>query len=314
MFFAMNDLISQLETKRVFINRIAFVRLLLALNALLLLLFTDITRAADYSLLDVQGVQDSLFKPLSVFAIFGDIQGKWISIFILLFVVTGYFPRISIFLQVWVHLSICNSLIIIEGGDQIASNLSILLIPFCVFDPRNNQWSQAPVGFLNKNANIFLNIYSFLVRLQVAIIYLHAATGKVVQADWLDGTCLYYWTTNNVFGTSIPLQRIFNYLTLSDFAPVLSWSVIFFELGLFACILATQKNVRRFFLFSGILFHFSILVTHGLVEFFFSMCAALILYLDWENQIQTRLSNLFHLSKGFLKSKIGIIKIKSHGN
>jgi antimicrobial peptide system SdpB family protein len=145
--------------------------------------------------------------------------------------------------------------------------------------------------------------------LQIAIIYLHAATGKVVQADWLDGTCLYYWTTNNVFGTAIPLQRLLNYFTLSNFAPVLSWGVIFFELGLFACILATQKNVRRFFLFTGILFHFSILITHGLVEFFFSMCAALILYLDWENQIQISLSNLFYLIKRFFKSKTGIIKI-----
>jgi antimicrobial peptide system SdpB family protein len=300
----MNDLISRLETKRAFVNRIAFVRLLLALNAMLLLLFTDITRAVDYSLLGIQGVQDSFFKPLSVFVIFGAVNGKWVCIFILLFVVTGYLPRISIFLQVWVHLSICNSLIIIEGGDQIASNLSILLIPFCVLDPRSNQWSQPPVGFLNKNANIFLNVYSFLIRLQVAIIYLHAATGKVVQADWLDGTCLYYWTTNNVFGTSLPLQHILNYFTLSNFAPVLSWSVIFFELGLFACILATQKNVRRLFLFSGILFHFSILVTHGLVEFFFSMCAALILYLDWEDHIQNRLVNLFNISKLFFVSKM----------
>jgi antimicrobial peptide system SdpB family protein len=271
--------------------------------------------AADYSLLDLPTIETSLFNPLSIFVIFGVTAGKYVSLCILFFVISGYIPRISIFLQVWVHLSICNSLIIIEGGEQIASNLCILLIPICIFDSRYNQWNTAKIKKAHqKNANIFLNVYSFLIRLQVAIIYLHAAIGKLFQDDWLDGTCLYYWTTNNVFGTSSSLQYMLSYITLSDFAPILSWSVIFFELGLFACIFATKKHVRRFFLFSGILFHFSILFTHGLVEFFFSMCAALILYLDFENYLQTQIIFIIEVCKRFFKLKINSLKIRYHGN
>lgn len=311
----MNKLIAHIENITLFTNRIAFVRLLLALNALLLLLFTDIPLGTDLSLLDLPNIQDSLFKPFSIFTVFGAQIGNWLSILILFFAITGYFPKISILLQAWVHLSICNSVIVIEGGDQIASNLCILLIPICLFDPRRNQWAELKNQEANqKNVNIFLNIYSFLIRLQVAVIYLHSTTGKLIQNDWLDGTCLYYWTTNNVFGTATLLQPLLNFITLSDFAPLISWSVIFFELGLFACIFATNKYIRRFFLFSGIFFHFGILITHGLVAFFFSMCAALILYLDFENSVFNRIKLLLGNIKGYRSLKLSIIKSSSHGN
>lgn len=299
-----NNMISYLENKNIFTSRIAFARSLLAINALLILLFTDINLAANNTLLDLGvSIPNSnnilFFKIISVFEFIGPKWGTTISIIILLFVITGYFPKISILLQAWVHLSICNSLIIVEGGDQIASNLCLLLIPICLFDNRINQWKEYNADQLinRKYYNIFFNVYYFLITLQVSVIYLHAATGKLLQADWLDGTCLYYWCTNNVFGVPLFLQKIYNAITLSSLAPVFSWSIIIFELGLFACILATNKFIRRFFLISGIFFHFGILVTHGLVEFFFSMFGALVLYLDSKNEILKKiiqLKNKFH--------------------
>ena len=110
-------------------------------------------------------------------------------------------------------------------------------------------------------------------------------SGKLYNNEWKDGTCAYYWFTNNVFGAPLYLQKFYNLLTLSSFTPIITWSVIILELGLFACILATNKNIKKTFLILGLLFHFSIAITHGLVTFFCSMAAALILYLDDENKI-----------------------------
>jgi antimicrobial peptide system SdpB family protein len=297
MFVRMNDVISYLENKNIFTSRLAFARTLLAINALLLLLFTDFNLATDFALLDLGSSMPNdivPFKAISIFELIGSGWGKIISIIILLFVITGYFPKISIFLQAWVHISICNSVTIIEGGDQIASNLCLLLIPICTFDSRNNQWNEYnKEQIINRNHyNIFFNIYYFLIVLQVSIIYLHSAIGKLCQQDWLDGTCLYYWTTHNVFGAPLFLQKIYSVITLSSFVPVFTWGVIIFELGLFACILATNKYIKRFFLLGGILFHFGILVTHGLVGFFFSMFAALVLYLDTKNEILFKIIQL----------------------
>jgi antimicrobial peptide system SdpB family protein len=215
---------------------------------------------------------------------FGYSLGTFISVIILLAVLTGYYPRITIIFQTWVHLSLCNTLILIEGGDQVASNLSLLLIPICILDSRKNQWDNSTINN-NEQINIFSNIYYFLIRLQIAVIYLHAGIGKLAREEWLDGTCLYYWCTHSVFGAPNYLQKIFSIITLSKFTPIFSWAVIFLEIGLFSCILATNKSIKRFFLFSGVLFHFGIMLTHGLVTFFCSMVGALILYLDNENII-----------------------------
>lgn len=303
----MNDIVTYLENKNIFTSRLAFARTLLAINALLTISFSDINLITDTRLLDLHSAVPSdllLFNSISIFKVLGAELGKIFSILILLFVFSGYFPRLSIILHAWIHISICNSFIVIEGGDQIASNLCLLLIPICLFDKRRNQWQELKKEQSSKSVNIFLNTYYFLILLQVSVIYLHAATGKLMQADWLDGTCLYYWTTNNVFGAPLFLQKVYNLITLSRFAPIFTWSVIFFELGLFACILSTSKKIKQFFLIAGILFHFGIFITHGLIEFFFASSAALILYLDSENFILTRLVVSTNLIKNVFYKRI----------
>jgi antimicrobial peptide system SdpB family protein len=292
----MNKLITYLEYHNIFTSRIAFARTLLALNALVTLLFNDIDLITDMRLLEVTSTnaKNILLNTASLFGIAGPQPGRIIAVLILLFAISGYYPKISAILQAWVHVSLCNSLIIIEGGDQLASNLSLLLIPICLFDPRKNQWRETidePTAW-QKNRNIFFNLYYLLIILQVSVVYLHAATGKLLKDDWLDGTCLYYWTTNNMFGAPLWMQEFYNMITLSSFTPIAAWSVILLELGLFASILATNRYIKRFFLISGLLFHFSILITHGLVAFFFAMFAALVLYLDSENEILRKIISI----------------------
>ncbi|GEN77485.1 hypothetical protein [Chryseobacterium hagamense] len=280
----MKTVIEYLESKNIFNQKIIIARSLLAFGSLLLLLFNNITELTDSSLM-VDNDSFSIVSPFKQYSLFNVCDpgiAKVISIIILLWVISGYLPQLSSILQTWVHFSICNSFVVIDGGDQVALILSLLLIPVCLFDKRINQWNNSRA--LRKNANIFFNVYFFLIYIQVAGIYLHAGIGKLYTTDeWRNGTCLYYWFTNNVFGAPVIFQNIYNFFTLSKFAPIYTWLIIIFELGLFACILATNKKIRYSFMIAGILFHLGISLTHGLITFFFSMFAALILYLDSDN-------------------------------
>ncbi|MDQ1802940.1 sporulation-delaying protein SdpB family protein [Chryseobacterium sp. PTM-20240506] len=293
----MRSLILLLERKSIFSERLAFARSIFALGALLTLLFNNVPELADFELLSNK--QEMIFVrniPLANFSIFyllGLELGKYISILILLSVFTGYIPQVTGLLQAWVHYSICNSFLVVEGGDQIASNLTILLVLICLFDNRLNQWRPERKSEGRKPINVFFNIYYFLIILQVAIIYLHSAVGKLYNEEWRNGTCAYYWFTHNVFGAPVWIQRIYNIFTLSKFTPLFTWSVIILELLLFACILATNRKLRYSFLIVGLIFHLSIIFTHGLVSFFCSMAAALILYLDDENIIYSKIKKLF---------------------
>lgn len=286
----MNELIKGLISRNIFNSRIGLVRSVLAFGAILTFLTNDIgliTYRELYKLNEIESAGRSFISGYSLFEFFESGWVKWIAIVILLWSITGYFHKISIFFQAWVHLSICNSFIVIEGGDQIASNLCLLLIPIVLMDNRKNHWFSAKENEddARPQTNLIANMYFFLIKLQVSVIYLHAAVGKLGVEEWLNGTCTYFWMSSNVFGAPPIFEGLVNWLTLSTFSPIISWSVIILELALFACILATSKRVKEGFLFLGIVFHFLILVAFGLITFYFSMFGALVLYLDDENRI-----------------------------
>lgn len=298
----MKEIIKYLENNTIYNQNIILSRSLLAFGALITIIFNNPAEMTNKALIDMSDAYYPYITQFSVFSIFDPYIAKYFSIVILLFVFTGLLPQLSSVLQSWIHLSICNSFIIVDGGDQIASNISLLLIPICLFDQRFNQWdNNYNSSIFIKNRNVFFGVYYFLIKLQIAVIYLHAGVGKLYKDDWKNGTSIYYWFTHNIFGAPVTVQKFLNFFTLSPFSPIISWLVIFLELGLFACILATNKKIKLTFLFLGLFFHFSIYITHGLLSFFFSMAGALILYLDDKLYI-------FNLLKQFIWNKIIIKK------
>jgi hypothetical protein len=88
--------------------------------------------------------------------------------------------------------------------------------------------------------------------------------------------------------------RIAKYNSVTDEILGEGQSIIFLELGLFACILATNKRILMLLFFLGILFHFSIFILHGLISFMFPMIGALILYLDKNNYVFNYLKTLYY--------------------
>lgn len=208
----------------------------------------------------------------------------WIAIIILIVVISGWRPQITCFLHAYISVSFINSAITIEGGDQITSNLTLLLIPICICDPRKNHWFTLneiqKKSLLNIGERVLIaNFFYLITRLQVALLYFHSAVGKFPSKEWQNGTAVYYWFNNPIFGMPDYLRPVFEPLITNSYPVVLiTWGVLIFEIVLFLG-LVLQPKYRKYILAAGIVFHFFILLIHGLFSFFIAMAGALILFL-----------------------------------
>jgi len=209
---------------------------------------------------------------------------KWVSVIILILVISGWRPMLTCIPHWWVAFSFFTSSPIVDGGDQITSILTLLLIPVCITDKRRWHWENngpkiESSDFWQQCKHLFIVSFLIVIKVQIAIIYYHAATAKLSVEEWTNGTALYYWFTHDVFGMGSFLEPLLMPVLLNPvLVTLMTWSVIVFEILLFAACLMSRRN-QKIMLTLGISFHFSIFVIHGLFSFFFAMAAALILYL-----------------------------------
>jgi len=202
---------------------------------------------------------------------------RYLAIFFLLVVISGAFIKITSILHWWISISFFLSSSVIDGGDQIASILSLLLIPICLTDERKNHWDNTKP--YSKPKNIIGIVAVYLIRLQIAIIYFHAAVGKFDISEWRDGTAVYYWFNHSFFGMPEYIANPMNYMMSNKWAvSILTYSVLIGEITLFLCLTASKK-VRKLIFPFAVLFHFLIIIYHGIFSFFFSIVGGLIIYL-----------------------------------
>ncbi len=207
---------------------------------------------------------------------------RWIAIAILGLVIIGWRPRYTGVLHWWVNFSFISSAPLIDGGEQAATVVTFFLIPLALTDPRKWHWSHVEslpeTEYSDARRITALTSYQ-LARVQIAAIYLHAAVGKCAVREWQNGTALYYWFTDPVFGAPPYLQPIIRPLILNGFTlAFMNWGAIVLEFLLFAA-LFMSKPWRRFMLVIGVLFHVAIGLIHGLTSFSLIMIGALIVYL-----------------------------------
>ena len=303
-------------------NTIGVARTMLAIGTLTTLLFNDIHLIMQ-PLGDVMGREiQSDFARYSLFEILKEhlVLAKWFSILVLLIVASGWRPRITGVFHAWIAFSMATSGMVIDGGDQITSVLSVLLIPICLVDNRKWQWVSKEVQDTSKfqfHLNIVAVVSYFFIRLQVAFIYFHASVGKMDVEEWINGTAIYYWSYSPLF--KMPewmepwLPTLFENPT---FMTLSTWGILAFELLLFLGLVIEHKW-RPLLLKAGIAFHFSIVLLYGLVSFFFAMTGALILYLGPKkgfNIPEISLRTSLHKIKNALISKRPIISTQSAGN
>lgn len=253
-------------------------RSILAASTLLTLLFND----PDYLFHPLgRSIAESAprgLSRLSLFAIMDAAPARWIAVILLMIVVSGWRPRLTGLLHWWVSASFAASAVIVEGGDQVCAILSLLLLPITFFDPRKWHWQRGPCA-TEESLTAFLSRSAlFMIRLQVAVIYLVAVIGKFQVMEWVNGTVLYYWFTHPVFGVSGWREALAAPIITTWLVVPLTWGVLGVELLLGMGLVATARMQRIMFAI-GVAFHMAIIVAHGLVTFGIAMIAALLLYL-----------------------------------
>lgn len=278
-------MIRYVEFDNFFSPRLGLIRTLLAFGNLFTLLLNPIAELFPHEQWTARlASRENILDKINMFFLF-DYNHLYVpyilSILILLMVVVGYFPQITSILHCWVAYSILHALVIVEGGDQITYNLTFLLIPLCLFDRRINHWhKQVTFNYhLNKYLDYFLFTILCFIQIQVALLYLDAGIEKCKGAEWLDGSGIYYWSTDTVFGASGIIASILFWIFKSGILTFFfTWGVIALEITLFASLFMTSKQRKHLFLL-GVFFHIMIILVHGLFSFGLAMIAALILLL-----------------------------------
>ena len=107
--------------------------------------------------------------------------GIIVACFILVLVIFGYFPQITGILHAWLAYSFFTGSLMVEGGDQIAQILTLLILPITLFDKRINHWSEKE--YLNWRRPFAINYFSFscvfMVKIQMSVLYFFAAIEKL---------------------------------------------------------------------------------------------------------------------------------------
>lgn len=267
-----------------FTNVIGLSRSTLATGTLLTLLFNPssnflyILKNGDYASPIL--AENSLRNQINFFLLFGNeylTLMKYFACLLLILVISGFYPRITSFFHWWITWSFMLFSSAIDGGDQLANNISLLFIFVCLFDNRKNHWQTK--SYSNQTNKISGFFFIQIIKLQAALVYFHASIGKLPVTEWANGTAVYYWFNNAAFGLPNYLKYPFDFILTDSFGVALiSYGTIIFEIILFLCLTMPLKYRRKIFL-PALLFHFSIIVVHGIFSFFFSMASLLIIYL-----------------------------------
>jgi antimicrobial peptide system SdpB family protein len=206
---------------------------------------------------------------------------KLIACLVLLLVMSGWRPRVTCILHWYIAACFLNAAVDVDGGDQITSNLALWLIPISLLDNRKWHWIReyaSPATEFGLARNIFVNFNFLAIRLQMAVIYLHAAVGKFSVPEWINGSAIYYWSRHPEFGLGDTEFRMLRGLFQSSLLLFcLNWMVLILELLLFMGLVMDRKYYKKLFIL-GVGFHFFIIWMHGLVSFFFAMTGGLTLY------------------------------------
>ena len=255
---------------------ISICKSLLAFSTLINLLFNS-TETLNITLKKNLSINDVEYY--SIFQFFNNLLfSKVLSIIILIVVIVGYFPKIMCLFHWWVSISIMLSSTMVEGGEQINSIITLFLIPISLFDNRKNHW----INELRVN-NFYKNCVSFtfivIIKLQIFTIYFFASVGKFKSTEWVNGTALYYWVNDNVFGINSSILESISFVLKNPYMiTLMTWGVLLLELIISISIFFSFLKLKKVIYYTAIFFHLLIALFLGLWSFFFVMFGILTLY------------------------------------
>lgn len=255
-------------------------RTILAIGTLSTLLFSSVYVLFDYTIFHEVNAKH-LFSNVNFFMLFGWenlVWAKAVAIVILLIAASGIYPRYTGIFQWWIASSFFYSSSIVEGGDQINAILNFLFIPVTLLDHRKWHWGS---GTFSENKKFVGNLMFVLVSIQMAMIYLNAATDKMYanMEEWKLGNAVYYYLNDSYFSYPDWMDPLMtNVLANSFVVSSITWGTLFLEMILFGILFSSKKIKLALFPFA-VLFHLGIAVFLGLISFFMAMLGGLVIYL-----------------------------------
>jgi antimicrobial peptide system SdpB family protein len=254
-------------------------RSIIALSTFSVFVFNDIDYLFDKDALNVISKSSFLFNQINLFGILGFenlIWAKIIVLIVLLGVISGFIPKLTGILHFWVVYSFHSSALLLDGGDQIATIFTFLLIPITILDRRINHWKS--VKTQSTISKLIGHLSFLMISIQTSFIYLNTAVEKIYQLDdWKNGTALYYIFNNSFFGVNDTLLNYLGFIINSKMVFFLTWGVILSHLIL-SYSLFLKRNDRKKVFWIGVSLHLSIALFMGLFSFSFAIIGVLILY------------------------------------
>lgn len=197
---------------------------------------------------------------------------RWASLIAFTLVIAGVRLWVLLIPSTYLAWSFANYNLMLEGGDQIASNLAILLLPFLLTMGGGAAHTRAP----RRVSGVVIVVTVWLIRLQAVLVYGQAAIDKIRRPEWYDGTAMYYWARDASLQQGEPGWSLLQHLTqLQFFTNVLTWGTVLLELVLAAAILMPRRT-RAVLFVVALTFHAGIAVYYGLVTFGLAMTGLLV--------------------------------------
>ena len=207
---------------------------------------------------------------------------RWIAVGVLASVLVGWLPRVTGVLHWWIAFSFAVSSTTIDGGDQLAANIALLLIPVTLVDKRPWHWEDARsfLAMENLSSSVIAAAGLILIRFQMAFVYLEAVVGKLyLRQEWREGSALFYWLGDPTYGLSQSATALLSPILSHPWAvKCATWTVVLVEIALVAALLA-RGRLRPIILLLGLATHGLIALFLGLPTFSMTMIAGLLLYL-----------------------------------
>lgn len=206
----------------------------------------------------------------------GLLIGETVSVIVLLAVAVGYRPRWTCVPHWYVTVSFGMSVTQPWGGDAAASIATLLLIPILLGDDRSWQWTRPTTGMALRWQGAAYAAW-WLIRIQVAVIYIDAAVSKLTVSQWRNGTAMYAVFDDPSTGMPQALRGLAAPLLHQDVVMrALTIAVPLMELAIACCALGGRALRKRAVLL-GLLLHGGIAVMMGLVEFAAVMISVVLL-------------------------------------
>lgn len=255
-------------------------RLIIALAQISVLLFTP-TEALFVPVGGVEAVESCtrFANTASPYCWFPDSRSlvSWFLIAGLVWVASGFLPQVSSFLHIWISFSLAQSISLPDGGDYVAQVVTVFVAFITLGHGRLWLWRRSPqTGKPSIRISIAVG-FMWVLRVQMAWIYLNSALSKVSVPEWQEGSALYYVVRMEMFGASEPLVGVLLWLTSVPFiTAIASWGTILTECTIAVLILSPGRKAAVAFLISALL-HVAIIAVIGLFSFALIMIGSMLI-------------------------------------